>query len=102
LSHEGAAQRCDAVVLQGARGVGLAVGQGAAPLAELRFSDDLGRTWSPWRAASLGVMGGYGRRAAWRRLGLIREPGRAFEVRTTDPVLATMSALLINEARPHG
>jgi hypothetical protein len=94
--------RCDNLVLQGARGVGLPAGQGALPQVEMRYSDDQGRTWSIWRGASLGRMGEYGRRAVWQRLGMIREPGRAFEVRTTDPVLATMSALLMNVKRPHG
>lgn len=47
-------------------------------------------------------MGEYWRKAVWQRLGMIREPGRAFEFRTTDPVLATMSGLLMNMQRPHG
>jgi hypothetical protein len=94
--------RCNNVVLQGARGVGLATGQGSDPIVEMRYSDDQGKTWSRWRPASLGKMGDYTRRAVWTQLGLIREPGRLFEVRCTDPVLATMSGLIINAPRPHG
>src|SRR3989442_11056684 len=75
----GGVGRCDNLVLQGARGVGLASGQGSDPVVEMRYSDDQGRTWRHWRAASLGKTGEYGRRAVWQRLGLIREPGRAFE-----------------------
>lgn len=90
--------RCDSVTLQGARGVGLSTGQGSAPITEIRWSDDGGRTWGAWRQASPGAVGDYRARAQWRRLGLIREPGRAFEVRTTDPVLASMFGLLMNEA----
>lgn len=93
-----ARSRCDSLTLQGARGVGLATGQGSAPITEMRYSDDLGRTWSVWRQASPGAVGEYRSRAQWRRLGLIREPGRAFEIRTTDPVLASMFGLLMNEA----
>lgn len=94
--------RCDSIVVQGARGVGLSTGQGSAPITEIRWSDDQGKTWSHWRQSTPGAIGEYRSRAAWRRLGLIREPGRAFEVRTTDPVLAQMSALVMNEPFAHG
>jgi hypothetical protein len=98
----GGSARCDNLVLQGARGVGLASGQGVDPQVEMRWSDDQGRTWSRWRAAPMGALGEYRRRAVWQRLGTIREPGRAFEFRATDPVLATLSGVLLNVSRPHG
>lgn len=75
---------------------------GYNPVTEMRFSDDQGKTWSVWRAASVGKIGKYRQRAVWQRLGMISEPGRVFEFRTTDGVLATMGAVLINAERPHG
>ena len=36
-----------------------------------------------------GAVGQYKDRAVWQRMGLVREPGRVLEIRTTDPVLAT-------------
>lgn len=50
----------------------------------LRYSNDGGRTWSNEKAASLGKIGEYRRRAQWRRLGSARD--RVFEVTITDPV----------------
>ena len=102
ISLDDGPERCNNIVLQGARGVGLATGQGSAPLTEMRYSDDQGKTWCDWRQASLGAVGEYSRRAVWQQLGMIREPGRLIEIRTTDPVLATMTGLLVNVKRPHG
>lgn len=102
IPNDGGPQRCDNIVLQGARGVGLATGQGSDPLVEMRYSDDQGHSWSTWRQASLGAVGEYTRRAVWKQCGLIREPGRLVEIRCTDPVLATMNALLVNSDRPYG
>ena len=102
VAHADRPARFNNLVLQGARGVGLTTGQGSDPVTEMRYSDDQGNTWSDWRSASLGAIGEYSRRAVWQQLGLIREPGRLIEIRTTDPVLATMAGVLINQARPHG
>ena len=96
------AERCNNIVVQGARGVGLATGQGSDPITELRFSDDQGRSWSDWFQASPGAVGQYKDRAVWQRMGLVREPGRVLEIRTTDPVLATLTGLLVNQERPYG
>lgn len=72
-------------------------GQGANPVIEMRFSRDGGNTWSDWAPASLGAMGKYRNRAAWRRLGLIDAPGRVFEFRVTDPVPWQLSGVRMNE-----
>ncbi len=102
IAHADRPVRFNNLVLQGARGVGLATGQGSDPVTEMRYSNDQGNTWSTWRQATLGKVGEYTRRAVWQQLGLIREPGVIIEIRTTDPVLATMAGVLINQARPHG
>jgi hypothetical protein len=92
--------RCDSVMLQCARGVGLATGPGSRPVVEMRYSDDAGQTWSDWEAEGLGLQGEYSVKAIWRRLGLMTSPGRVFEWRVTDPVLVTFSGATINEPRP--
>lgn len=87
--------RCNGVVLQGARGVGTVSGQGSAPITELRWSDDQGKTWCEWASGNPGALGAYGKPPRWNRLGLMKAPGRLFHIRTTDPVLATAGALLV-------
>ena len=92
--------RMDALVLHAVVGVGAAVDPGSLPVAEMRYSDDLGRTFSKWRAASLGAMGDYDARAYWTRLGQMRAPGRLIEVRCSDPVDVAFSHLELNPVRP--
>lgn len=92
--------RCNSVMLQCARGVGLATGPGSLPVVEMRYSDDAGQTWSEWEAESLGAQGEYSVKPIWRQLGVMESPGRAFEWRVTDPVLVTFSGATINEPRP--
>jgi hypothetical protein len=77
-----------------AAGVGLT--DGSDPVVEMRYSTDLGRTWTPWRPKSLGVVGTYGTRVRWRNLGLGRK-SRQFEFRTTSPVRAVYGAVRVNE-----
>jgi len=89
---------CASLVLHGVVGQGLA--GGGAPSVELRWSDDQGRTFSDWRAATLGAVGAYYTRAFWARLGLLRAPGRLVEVRVSDPVNVVFSHLELNPARP--
>jgi hypothetical protein len=70
-------------------GVGLdGSGPGSAPLINLRYSDDAGHTWSPYRTVSAGPIGGYQTRAKWWRLGQSRN--RVWEVSMTDPVSLTI------------
>jgi hypothetical protein len=90
----------DALILHCVTGVGNSVDPGAAPIVEMRWSDDLGRTFSRWRAASLGAQGVYRARASWQRLGQMRAPGRLVQVRASDPVDVAMSHLELNPMRP--
>jgi hypothetical protein len=92
--------RCQNLVLHGLVGQGLATGQGSNPLVEMRWSDDQGRTFTDWRAATLGRGGAYRVRAFWQRLGLLRAPGRLVQVRVSDPVNVVFSHLELNAARP--
>jgi hypothetical protein len=92
--------RCDALVLEGPTGVGLATGQGSAPTIEMRYSDNEGRTFSQWKPGKLGAAGVYRTRAFWQRLGLMRAPGRLVEVRCADPVNVVFSHMELNPVRP--
>lgn len=92
--------RCDNLVLHCVAGVGTPSNTGSVPVAEMRYSDDQGRTFGPWRQAPLGPMGRYAQRTTWRRLGQMRAPGRLVEIRVSDPVNAAFSHLELNAARP--
>jgi hypothetical protein len=65
-------------------GVGLATGQGSAPLLMMRYSNDGGHTWSNERTATVGAVGEYGARCRFMRLGAGRN--RVWEISMTDPV----------------
>jgi hypothetical protein len=57
----------------------------------LRWSDDGGHTWSNEHWTSIGLIGAYGYRAFWRRLGMTRKiRDRVYEVSGTDPVKITI------------
>lgn len=61
-------------------------GQGSNPKVMLRYSDDLGSTWSRPVARSFGKRGEYNKKPRWNGLGSIKSPGRVYEFRVTDPV----------------
>jgi hypothetical protein len=70
-------------------GVGLSadhstLGVGTDPQGMLRWSNDMGRTWSPERWRSLGKIGEYNQRVRWDMLGSGFQ--REFEFSVTDPV----------------
>lgn len=74
-------------------GVGVASGQGEAPVLMLRYSNDGGHTWSGERTATVGKTGEYGARARFNRLGSGRN--RVWEISMTDPVkFAVFGAVL--------
>ena len=60
---------------------------GRDPVAELRWSDDFGFTWSPYVSRSLGPIGNYRTRAIWYKQGQSRN--RVYELRITDPIKFT-------------
>lgn len=72
-------------------------GQYADPVAEIRSSNDQGRTWTGWRSSPLGAQGNYRQRVEWRRLGLFDDPGAVFEFRCTDPVPFRVAGVMANE-----
>ena len=100
IKVEEGSPRCLNLVLHCVQGVGNAIDPGSAPVAEMRYSDDVGRTFEEWKPASLGRRGGYGNRAIWQRLGTMRAPGRLIEIRVSDPVNVALSHLELNASRP--
>jgi hypothetical protein len=90
----------DTLICHCVTGVGNPVDPGSMPVVEMRYSDDLGRTFSRWRASSLGAEGVYKARPYWQRLGQMRAPGRLIEVRASDPVDVAFSHLELNPLRP--
>jgi hypothetical protein len=65
-------------------GVGLATGQGVAPLLMMRYSNDGGHVWSNEKVATIGKVGEYSARAQYQRLGAGRN--RVWEISMSDPV----------------
>lgn len=72
-------------------------GDYAEPVVEMRYSDDLGQTWSDWESAELGAQGDYRVRTEWRALGMHDDPGVLFEFRCTDPVNFVVAGVTVNE-----
>jgi len=69
---------------------------GYNPQVMMRWSDDGGHTWSNEHWTSIGLIGNYGKRAFWRRLGMtLKIRDRVYEVSGTDAVkIAIMGAEL--------
>lgn len=91
-------QRCNNLTLHMTRGV--ATPTTPAPIVEMRWSDDGGRTWTSWLPGSIGPIGGYAYKASWHSLGAIQQPGREFEFAISDPVLVAIQGAAYNTARP--
>ena len=75
---------------------GLATSTAKDPQVMLRWSDDGGHTWSNSHWRSMGLVGQWGRRVIWRRLGMtLKLRDRVYEVSGTDPIkIAIMGAEL--------
>lgn len=65
------------------------------PMMYMSMSDDKGMTWSIAEPAPMGRQGQRQDVIGWRRLGLMKRPGRLFRFRTTEP--ATLRKLKFNE-----
>lgn len=70
---------------------------GFDPTLELRWSDDMGATWSDYVAAGMGDKGEYTRSLSYRSLGVMRSPGRIFELRISDKVRFRLDYCTLNE-----
>lgn len=64
---------------------------------DLRWSDDLGFTWSEYVQLPLGVKGAYGTDVTFRSLGTMNRPGREFEIRYSQPTKFRLDYATMNE-----
>lgn len=71
---------------EGSKGVGLATGQGSAPVIQMRRSLKGARQFSSWRSRSIGAQGVYDQYVAWQQNGIIYAPGASIELSGSDPV----------------
>lgn len=86
--------RCDSLSLY--LSTGTATDPNLYPKARISWSDDM-QTYQDFEDVSIGRQGKYGEPVRMNRLGLMKYPGRLFEIRVTDDVVATISAAYINE-----
>lgn len=75
-------------------GVGLTTGQGSDPQCVLQISQDGGRTWSIEFTRTIGKIGAYMTKVAFRRLGIARE--MTFRIKITDPVKVAITGAYLN------
>jgi|GEM_PF-2946725 len=69
----------------------------ADPRVEMRVSRDTGKTFTPWKARSLGRQGEFRKKLRWGPQGMASQPGFVAEWRVTDPVDFRVSDVMINE-----
>lgn len=67
------------------------------PVIELRWSDDLGATWTDYMSASIGGVGEYSTDITFRSLGLMFRPGREFELRFSEDTSIRLDYATMNE-----
>lgn len=85
------------VRLEGAKGIGLATGQGSDPLVTMAISRDKGITYGSERSRSLGVIGKYGERTIWRQCGRAEPEQTVMKFTVSDPVGFSPTGVMINE-----
>lgn len=88
---------CDNFSVFAAMGWAPITGDAKCPVMEVRWSDDGGNLWSPWKQISLGKQGCYGKEAVLYRLGEIKSPGRIFTLRMSEDTLWRVSYARMNE-----
>lgn len=66
------------------------------PKMRISWSDDM-QTYGDFEDVSIGRQGRYGEPIRLNRLGMMRYPGRLFELRVTDDAVCTISAAFVNE-----
>ena len=71
---------------------------GPSAVLELRWSDDLGLTWTDYFPAKIGELGQYGTTVSYTGLGTIVRPGRMFQFRFSDKARFRLDYATMNEA----
>ena len=70
---------------------------GIEPFLEIRWSDDLGFTWSDYYQVGMGMTGEYKTDLRLRSLGQMQRPGREFEFRFSHPARFRLDYAVVNE-----
>jgi hypothetical protein len=87
------------IMLQCRRGVGNA--NEPAPAVRMAYSDEAGASFDTTPGTvPLGAAGDFDFKQIWRRLGMMRSPGRLFVFSCPDPVSVVFEAVTLNEGRP--
>lgn len=95
LPHNEKPVRCDSLYVR--VNSGWSPTYGYQPMLEIRWSDDLAASWSPYRSVSMGDKGEYSKDIVLRSLGLINRPGRVFQFRFADAASFRLDYAAINE-----
>lgn len=98
----GAPVKNSSLSLRTATGWAPITGTATDPVVQMRFSDDGGNLWSTWIEAPMGLQGQYYTEVVWRQLGLMRQPGRLYQIRCTDDAIFRASYCRFNEAQSIG
>lgn len=80
--------------LEGAKGIGLATGQGSDPLVSMRRSLKGPNIFSSYRSRSLGEIGEYFKEVSWQQNGILYPPGCMIELRWSDPVAPIITTVI--------
>ena len=95
LAEDGARVFVDRFELECQHGLGTATGQGADPVAMLKWSKDFGQTWGNERQAGLGKQGETDKRTYWLKCGSA-DTSMVPEVRISDPIPTRIVGALVN------
>ena len=85
------------VRLEGTKGIGLASGQGSAPIVSMYKSSDKGLSYGSERQKSLGVQGAYSARSVWWRCGRGEPEQTVFKFECADPINFIPTRIAVNE-----
>lgn len=88
-----ATRRLGRLRLEGAKGIGLATGQGSDPQVQMRRSLRGPGQYSSWAPRSIGRIGEYFTNIWWNQMGMIWAPGCVVELQWSDPVRPVWTGL---------
>ena len=97
IPQEAGTQVIGTVVLESSKGIGRAAGDGSAPVAQMRISNDNGNTWTNYRDGLLGGQGVYNQRTIWHRNGRGKRPQTILQFKVSEPVQFSVEGVVYGE-----
>jgi len=97
IPQEAGTQVIGTVVLESSKGIGRASGDGSAPVAQMRISNDNGNTWTSYRDGLLGGQGVYNQRTIWHRNGRGKRPQTILQFKVSEPVQFSVEGVVYGE-----